>query len=96
MCVCDDEDEDAGERVAMDAAVLERARRLDAKAGSGRVPESAWDIFAGRAGGSVAWPLYQRMQARYAAVANLEKGLAHMRRQRVSLRRIKCDPLTIG
>ncbi|BCJ89602.1 hypothetical protein IZ6_03370 [Terrihabitans soli] len=85
MCICDDEEAD--ERVLIEDTVLARARILDAARGGGSVADEAWAIFAGKTGGSVAWPDYQRMQTIYESAANLEKRLAHMRRERRPLRR---------
>lgn len=93
MCICDDEDEEnIAPRVLIDDTTLARARVLDARTEGGSVPEDAWSIFAGKMGGSIAWPHFQRMQASYEAAAILEKGLAHMRRERRTTRRIKCEP----
>jgi hypothetical protein len=96
MCICDDEDdEDIGPRVVIDDTTLARARILDARMDGDSVPEAAWAIFAGRMGGSIAWPHFQRMQASYEAAATVEKGLAHMRRERRTTRRIKCEPMAL-
>ena len=96
MCICDDEDgEEAAARVLIDDATLARARSLEARLGGERVPADAWRIFAGRMGGSIAWPHFQRMRESYEAAAIVEKGLAHMRRERGTTRRIKCEPLML-
>ena len=95
MCICDDEDdEDLGPRVVIDDTTLARARTLEARMDGESVPGDAWSIFAGRMGGSIAWPHFQRMQTSYEAAAIVEKGLAHMRRGRRVARRMKCEPMT--
>lgn len=92
--MCSWDEDDVGERVAPDEATLMRARLLEARMGGDHVPEKAWVVFSGKSSGAITWPHYQRLQASYDAAAALEKGFAHMRRERQMLRKLKCDAMT--
>jgi hypothetical protein len=48
--------------VPVERAVVLRAREIEASLPGERVPDSAWDIYFGFAGGAIAWPHFQRMR----------------------------------
>jgi hypothetical protein len=53
------------ERVAADPKVIDRARAIEATMTGERVPEEAWKVFFGLAGGSVTYQHYVRIHAAY-------------------------------
>jgi hypothetical protein len=53
------------ERVAVDPSVVPRARAIEAAMPGDRVPDDAWNVFFGFAGGSVEWRHFQRMHQAY-------------------------------
>jgi hypothetical protein len=92
MCGCDDEVDGEAPRELIDPEIVRKARFRELQLGGDPAPEEAWDIFAGKTGGSISWVHYQRVQACYSSTAELAKGLAHMKRQRLYPRRISCSP----
>jgi hypothetical protein len=54
-----------GPHVAVDREVVRRARDIESAMAGERVPETAWDIFFGFAGGAVEWRHYQRIHQAY-------------------------------
>jgi len=53
------------ERVAVDPNVIHRTRAIEADLPGDRVPEEAWNIFFGFAGGSLTYQHYQRIHQAY-------------------------------
>jgi hypothetical protein len=61
MCsACDDEPIEP--YVPVSEEVLRRAREIEAALPGERVPEIAWSIYFGFAGGSIAWRHFQRLR----------------------------------
>jgi hypothetical protein len=46
----------------VDRAIVLRAREIEAAMAGERVPDKAWDIFFGFAGGAIGWQHFQRMR----------------------------------
>jgi hypothetical protein len=64
MCsACDDEPIERYEPVAPE--LVRRARQVEAGMAGQRVPEIAWDIYFGFAGGSIEWRHFQRIRLAY-------------------------------
>ena len=53
------------ERVAVDPNVVPRARAIEAAMPGDCVPDDAWNVFFGFAGGSVTYQHYQRIHQAY-------------------------------
>jgi hypothetical protein len=68
--------------VAVDPQLVHRARDIEVAMPGERVPEAAWDIYFGFAGGSVEWRHYQRI---YRAYEEAERSQIRLRR---GLRRV--------
>jgi hypothetical protein len=68
--------------VAVDPEAIHRARDIEAAMPGERVPDAAWEIYFGFAGGSVAWPHLQRVLQ---AFEEAEHGRIKLRR---GLRRV--------
>ena len=66
-----------GPHVAANRDVVRRARDIESAMAGERVPEIAWDIFFGFAGGSVEWRHYQRIHQAY---EEAERGGIRLRR----------------
>lgn len=62
--MCDLEADEMGVRI--DQGLYEAARRIERRLAGSAVPEAAWDVFFGRAGGAVVWSDYQRIKSCYA------------------------------
>ncbi|HVC63135.1 MAG TPA: hypothetical protein VND19_22580 [Acetobacteraceae bacterium] len=57
------------------AALIARARAIEAGLPGERVTEAAFAVFFGARGGAIPWPQYQRLlRCRDAAAANLPRG----------------------
>ena len=63
MCDCYDQDDIGFETLPppQRAALRERTRSIEAAMEGDRVPDSAWAIFFGQAGGAIEWRLFERM-----------------------------------
>ena len=70
------------ERVAADPNVVHRARAIEAEMPGERVPEDAWNVFFGFAGGSITYQHYQRVHQAY---EEAERSAIRLRRR---LRRV--------
>jgi hypothetical protein len=70
----------------VDIDLVRRARELEAKVPGERVPDSAWEIYFGSAGGSVEWRHFQRM---HQALEEAERTQIRLRR---GLRRVAAPP----
>lgn len=92
MCGCDDDIDGGASRDIIDPEILKKARRRELQLEGESASDEAWDIFSGKTGGGISWENYQRIQACYSSTAELIKGLAHMKRQRLFPRRISCSP----
>jgi hypothetical protein len=69
--------------------ILAAARAIEAALAGQRVPDQAWAIYLGRAGGAVPWPQYRRIRASFeAAYASTPPVLmeASLRRRRAAIR----------
>lgn len=64
------EDYDGTPLPSRDEATMREARAIEATIPGERVPEEAWAIFSGLAGGSIQWKHYQRLHVSYEAAAN--------------------------
>ena len=53
------------ERVAADPKVVDRARAIEHAMPGEQVPDEAWNVFFGFAGGSITYQHYQRIHAAY-------------------------------
>jgi len=62
--MCDFEADEMGVRI--DQGLYEAARRIERCLAGPTVPDRAWDVFFGRAGGAVVWSDYQRIKSCYA------------------------------
>jgi hypothetical protein len=90
--MCESCDEELGEKIAIDRALVERARNLEAgQIGLEPIPDSAWEIFAGASGGGIAWAHYQRMQTRYDQVFAAEQVVSALRRKPRKGRMMRCE-----
>ena len=67
MCEACESDEPFVPREPVPAAVLTAARALEAALPGDPVPDAAWSIYLGLAGGAVTWPQYQRIRMSYEA-----------------------------
>jgi hypothetical protein len=61
------ENELQGAPVRRDRATLDRAREIEAGMPGNRVPEEAWAVFEGTAGGAILWAHLIRLHASYEA-----------------------------
>jgi hypothetical protein len=59
------EDEAITPYVPVDRELVRRARDVEALMSGERVPEIAWEIYFGFAGGSIEWRHYQRIRLAY-------------------------------
>jgi hypothetical protein len=74
--------------VPVDPELIHRAREVEGLMSGERVPDGAWEIYFGLAGGSVEYRHFQRM---HHALEEAEKGRVRLRR---GLRRVAA-PATI-
>jgi hypothetical protein len=65
MCDACEEDDVLVPYVPVDRDRVRRAREIEAAMPGDRVPEAAWNIYFGRAGGAIAWPHLQRIRQAY-------------------------------
>jgi hypothetical protein len=59
------EDEDITPYVPADPELVRRAREVETLMSGERVPEVAWEIYFGFAGGSIEWRHFQRIRLAY-------------------------------
>lgn len=68
-------------RVAVDLALVHRARDIERTMAGEKVPDMAWDVFFGFAGGAVEYRHYQRIHEAYEQAERtqirLRPGLRH-------------------
>jgi hypothetical protein len=67
MCEACESDEPYEPREAVPPGILSAARAIEAALAGDPVPEKAWTIYFGEAGGAITWPQYQRIRASFEA-----------------------------
>ena len=93
MCSSCEEDEPAP-YVPIDRAVALRAREIEASMPGERVPDGAWAIYFGHAGGAVAWRHFQRMRQSHDEADRSVAAAGPILRKPQPLARFVCADLT--
>jgi hypothetical protein len=91
MCEACESDEPFEPREPVPPEILTAARAIEAALAGEPVPDEAWAIYLGRAGGAIGWAQYQRIRSSYEAALASAPPI----RMKPSLRRrpsaIRCE-----
>jgi hypothetical protein len=88
MCDACEEDDVLVPYVPIDRDRVSRAREIEAGMAGERVPEGAWNIYFGRAGGSIEWRHLLRIRQAYDAAGSETKPPARLGKKAAQRRRV--------